>query len=117
MSESLPVEALGRLLQRLDRPGDFCASGRREVLTPSVTVDGRRMSFPIPEEQARDLVARAEPAPYGRGGETIVDPSVRRVWQVAAPRVALGARFEKDIAAITRDAAEGLGVEGVRAEL
>lgn len=117
MTEAHPAQ-LQQLLAQLERPGDYVASGTVETATPSVTVDGLPLSFPLPETQARELVARAEPAPYGRGGETLVDPAVRKVWQFAAPRVSLGWRWQRTIDAVVTEAAHGLGVSGpVRAEL
>lgn len=72
----------------------------------------------MPDAQARGLIELAERAPYGRGGETLVDPAVRKVWQIAAPRVAIGARWQRTVDAIVADAMHGLGVSGsVRAEL
>ena len=35
--------------------------------------------------QAAQLIAVAERAPYGRGGETLVDTAVRSSWQMLAP--------------------------------
>lgn len=109
---------ISRLLTAVDRPGDFYATGTVEIAPPAMTVDRLRLSFPVPDAQARALIGLAEPAPYGRGGETLVDPAVRKVWQIAAPRVAIGARWQRTLDAIVADAAHGLGVSGsVRAEL
>lgn len=107
-----------QLLAAVDRPGDFFATGTVETATPAITVDRLRLSFPVPDSQARGLIELAELAPYGRGGETLVDPAVRKVWQIAAPRVAIGARWQRTLDAIVADAAHGLGVSGsVRAAL
>jgi hypothetical protein len=109
---------ISQLLAAVDRPGDFFATGTVETATPAITVDRLRLSFPVPDSQARGLIELAEPAPYGRGGETLVDPDIRKVWQIAAPRVAIGARWQRTLDAIVADAAYGLGVSGsVRAEL
>jgi hypothetical protein len=69
--------------------------------------------------QAEQLIAVAEQAPYGRGGETLVDTNVRRTWQVDAARLRLGGkRWEEDLGQIVRQAGNGLGVAGrVEAEL
>ena len=51
---------------------------------PAVEVAGAgTLSFPVPDAQIAAIVRRAERAPYGRGEETIVDTSVRNVWQIA----------------------------------
>lgn len=38
--------------------------------------------MPLEESQARELVALARQAPYGKGAETIVDTSVRNTWEL-----------------------------------
>lgn len=108
-----------RLLATVDRPGDFYATGSLETSIPKIDVDGvGPLSFPVPAEQAEKLVGIAERAPYGRGGQTRVDPAVRRVWQLPAERVHAGPRWGKTLDTIVEAATRGLGVQGtVRAEL
>jgi hypothetical protein len=82
-------------LRSVERPGDFCVGGIREVFMPAIDVDGvGRIAFPVLPAQAEQLVAIAEAAPYGRGEETVVDREVRRTWQIdsASPdrRASLG---------------------------
>ena len=70
-------------LRSVERPGDFCVGGIREIIMPTIDVDGvGRIAFPILSVQAERLVAIAEAAPHGRGEETVVDREVRRTWQV-----------------------------------
>jgi hypothetical protein len=55
-------------LRSVERPGDFCVGGIREIFTPTIDVDGvGRIAFPILPVQAERLIAIAEAAPYGRG--------------------------------------------------
>ena len=62
--------------------------------------------------QARQLIAAAEPAPYGRGAETVVDPAVRRCWQIAPDRVRIrGRHWARTLETILARVAEGLGVD------
>ena len=101
-------------LRSVERPGDFCVGGIREVFMPAIDVDGvGRIAFPILPAQAERLVAIAEAAPYGRGEETVVDREVRRTWQVDSARVRIGGRhWEKTLGDIVADVALGLGVSG-----
>ena len=65
-------EPLERLLASVDRPGDFCASGRSSAPMPVLAVAGvGALSFPVPDAQVEALVAAAEHAPYGKGWETV----------------------------------------------
>jgi predicted 2-oxoglutarate/Fe(II)-dependent dioxygenase YbiX len=99
-------------LRSIERPGDFCIGGIREVFMPAIDVDGvGRIAFPILPSQAERLVAIAEAAPYGRGDETVVDREVRRTWQVDSARVRIGGRhWEKTLDELVAAVALGLGV-------
>jgi len=101
-------------LRSVERPGDFCVGGIREVFMPAIDVDGvGRIAFPILPAQAERLVAIAEAAPYGRGEATVVDREVRRTWQVDSARVRIGGRhWEKTLGELVADVALGLGVSG-----
>src|SRR5438445_11118611 len=80
-------------LRSVERPGDYCVGGIREIFMPTIDVDGvGRIAFPILPVQAERLVAIAEAAPYGRGEETVVDREVRRTWQVDSAKVRIGGR-------------------------
>ena len=81
-------EPLEVLLRTIDRPGDYCLQDRLLAPMPRVDVEGAHsLSFPITEGQAGSLAAAAEPAPYGRGGQTLLDRSVRACGQIDAARV------------------------------
>ena len=103
--------ALEKLLQSIDRPGDFCAHGRLFAPMPRLEVDGAGMlSFPVPEAQVRALIASAERAPYGKGPDTLVDTSVRDCRQIDAERIRLaGGAWPETFAKILAAAASGLG--------
>ncbi|MDE0407643.1 MAG: 2OG-Fe(II) oxygenase, partial [Alphaproteobacteria bacterium] len=50
------------------------------------------LSFPVPDAQVEALIAAAEPAPYGKGAETLVDATIRDCRQIDASRFRLGGR-------------------------
>jgi 2OG-Fe(II) oxygenase superfamily len=103
---------LAELLGTVQRPGDFYASGRVELLAPRLAVEGvGQLAFPLLPVQAEQLIAIAERAPYGRGPATILDTSVRRTWQIRPDRVRLGGKhWQGTLGRIVALAAEGLGV-------
>ena len=85
-----PLEAL---LSGVTQPGDFFVSGTVEIPMPRVEIKGAcTLSFPVPDVQIAAIVRRAERAPYGKGEKTIVDPSVRNVWQIAPHQVEIGGK-------------------------
>ena len=108
---SLAAE-LASLLSTVRRPGDFFAAGTAELLAPSLAIEGvGPVALPLLPEQAERIVGVAEATPYGRGEETVVDPAVRRCWQVGPDRVRLGGRhWARTLDRIVARAAEDLGV-------
>ena len=101
--------ALEKLLLSIDLPGDFCAHGKLFAPMPRLEVDGTGMlSFPVPEAQVRTLIAAAEPAPYGKGPDTLVDTSVRDCRQIGPERIRLaGGAWPETFARILAAAASG----------
>ena len=60
---------------------------------PRIEVEGAgALSFPVPDAQIAAIVRKAERAPYGRGRDTIVDTSVRNVWQIPSGRIKTGGK-------------------------
>ena len=116
--ELKPLEAV---LSGVKHPGDFFVCGIIEIPMPRVVVEGGgTLSFPVPDAQIASIVRRAKRAPYGRGAETIVDTSVRNVWQVAPGNVKIGGKswaenFETILSKVR--AGLGCGDAGVSAEL
>jgi len=87
------LKPLEELLARVRRPGDFFVEGARETPMPRIEVEGvGLLSFPVPQAQIEQLIQQADRAPYGRGEETILDESVRKVWQLPADRVRIGGK-------------------------
>src|SRR5918993_246353 len=110
---SMITADLAALLGTVRRPGDFFAAGTVELLAPLVEVEGvGPVALPLLPLQARQLIAAAEPAPYGRGAETVIDPAVRRCWQIGPDRVRIGGRhWARTLETILARVAEGLGVD------
>ena len=104
--------ALLNSLRSVEGPGDFCLGGIREIVMPTIDVDGvGRIAFPVLPVQAEQLVAIAEAAPYGRGEETVIDRGVRRTWQIDSGKVRIGGRhWQETLAELVADVALGLGV-------
>jgi hypothetical protein len=105
-------DALINSLRSVERPGDFCVGGLREIFMPTIDVDGvGRIAFPILPVQVERLVAIAEAAPYGRGEETVIDRGVRRTWQIDSGKVRIGGRhWQETLTELVAGVALGLGV-------
>jgi hypothetical protein len=112
-------EALLGVLAGARRPGSWFARGAVETPMPALEVAGvGLLSFPVPPAQARQLIEQAaERAPYGRGDQTLVDESVRKVWQVAPDRLKLGGKgWMATFQELVRKAGEELGCEDAAVE-
>src|SRR5688500_15062487 len=105
---------LPRLLSKVERPGDFYGAGETPLPVVRMEVDGvGLLGLPLPVVQVEALAAVAAPAPYGRGTETLVDPSVRRCGQIEARSVhADDPRWRTTLGRIVAEATKALGVEG-----
>lgn len=105
---------LAALLAPVTRGGAFATHGRVEAPSPALTVEGvGRVALPLLPLQLPALVGVAERAPYGKGTHTLIDPAVRRTWQIGAGSVRLeGRRWAETLEAIVSRAVEGLGVSG-----
>ncbi|QOY89571.1 2OG-Fe(II) oxygenase [Paludibaculum fermentans] len=116
--ELQPLEAI---LSGVRRPGEFFVAGTLEIPMPRVEVEGAgALSFPIPVPQIQAMLQHAVRAPYGRGADTIVDTSVRKVWQIAPDAVKVsGKSWAASFDSILAKVIDGLGCHGksVSAEL
>src|SRR4051812_3182134 len=85
-----PMERLEKVLAPLGESAEFVVSGMLPPVLPGLEVEGvGPIGLPVSAEDARRLIAVADQAPYGRGADTIIDTSVRRVWQIEPSRFAL----------------------------
>jgi 2-oxoglutarate-Fe(II)-dependent oxygenase superfamily protein len=109
------LRALEDVLAAVRRPGDFFVRGALETRMPRLEIEGVGViSFPILDSQIQDILKHAERAPYGRGGETILDCSVRNTWQLTPLNVRIGGKswgssFQHILSTVT----DGLGCAGM----
>ncbi|KAL4443372.1 hypothetical protein ABPG75_011109 [Micractinium tetrahymenae] len=116
------ADAIQSALDEAEAPGEFACGGRVSKALPELEVQGLGpLTLPLGPEAAAALAAIAQPAPYGRGSATLVDPAVRRCAQLEPAQ--LSVRNEEawgaELARVVAAAAEGLGLppQAVRAEL
>lgn len=83
-------EQLHAALKKIDRPGSFCVAGSVQAALPGLEVAGLGpIGLPLNAQQAKELKAVCEQAPYGKGEKTIVDTAVRRVWALDPDKFSL----------------------------
>ena len=115
------LKPLETVLSAVRQPGDFFVCGAIEMPMPRVDIEGAgTLSFPVPDAQIAAIVRRADRAPYGKGEATIVDTSVRKVWQISAGHVKIaGKSWNANFENILSKVKTGLGCDDaiVTAEL
>ena len=73
------MKELIALMDKVQTSGAFSVSGTLPSILPGLHVKGvGHIGLPLTEHQAKALIALSEPAPFGRGEETIVDTDVRK---------------------------------------
>ncbi|MFM9963868.1 MAG: 2OG-Fe(II) oxygenase [Planctomycetaceae bacterium] len=103
------------LLEVLKGLGDsaaYCATGTVGAVLPGLHVEGvGDVGVPVSAEDAKRLIKQAAQAPYGRGEETVVDPNVRRVWQLEPSQFALrNAEWKSSLALIVEAVRQEFGI-------
>jgi hypothetical protein len=89
MDKSLS-DKLIKAVKKIDRPGSFCVQGSVPAILPGLQVKKLGpIALPLTVKQAKELTEHCQQAPYGKGTETVVDTSVRRVWRMEPDRFAL----------------------------
>ena len=64
---------------------------------PTLEVRGRTLGCPVTEHDIEWLQSVATPAPYGRGEETLLDPTVRDALQIEADDIRIGTAAWDDL--------------------
>jgi predicted 2-oxoglutarate/Fe(II)-dependent dioxygenase YbiX len=108
------MQALITLMDKVKTSGAFSVSGTLPSILPGLHVKGvGHIGLPLTEHQAKALIALSEPAPFGRGEETIVDMDVRKSWQISAEDFALGnPQWNEALQAAADQIGNDLGLSG-----
>src|SRR5713101_8542592 len=117
-----PRERLAKLLDDAESPGAFSA----QLLVPAdslhLEVKGvGQIRLPVRAPQARKLCDVARPAMFGRGEQTLTDPTVRDTWEITTDLVTLsGPAWEATLGTVLDGVRDELGLPAttkLRAEL
>ena len=106
------MQELQTLLDGLGESIEFATSGTLTPVLPGLEVEGvGAIGTPISPSDAKRLIAHASQAPYGRGEKTVVDTSVRNVWQIEPSQLVLrNADWNSHLAAIVAAVTEAFGI-------
>ncbi|KAH9473779.1 hypothetical protein MJO28_000392 [Puccinia striiformis f. sp. tritici] len=114
-------EDLTKAFKAIKTPGSFATWGALPKTPPTgLHVDGvGDIAMPLSEGQIRQLIAKAHQAPFDRRSETLVDVSVRNIWEIDGDQLRfLDPEWQGYLLDLGKRAATSLGIEGaIRAEL
>lgn len=83
-------QRLARILDGAQAPGAFSAQLSVPARDVRLTVAGAGpVSLPVRAPQAKQMIACARPARFGRGEQTLMDLSVRDTWEITPDQVTL----------------------------
>ncbi|MFZ1750189.1 MAG: 2OG-Fe(II) oxygenase, partial [Saprospiraceae bacterium] len=93
--------------------GTFCSQGSRDFIFPQLSIEGLgELAYPINEIQARALISVAHKAPFGKGHETLIDPTVRSAWEINDSQLTFeGTGWSDMIKGILKGVKKDLGIK------
>ncbi len=105
-------------IAKVDRPGSIHASRDLPLTMPGLEVDAvGPVRLPLGTTQARELIKRCSKAAYGKGAKTVVDTSVRRVWELDPKHFKLtNPKWKEHVVSITDEVRTTLGLEQVKVD-
>jgi hypothetical protein len=83
-----------------------------DAVNPHLFVKGLgNVGVPVSDRDARAIIERCHQSPYGKGGETLVDTSVRKTWELNADQFELrNPAWTAFLKRLVKKVADGLGV-------
>lgn len=101
--------------------GRFYATGHLPMLDFTLEIkDFGSVPLPVTADNAEQIIRKCQRAPYGLGSKTLVDTSVRNVWELGPRKFKIqSADWKKQLVAMVKDVGTQLGLEGqkIKAQL
>ncbi len=100
-------------LKTIEGNGSFVSSGIKKFIHPGLRLEGvGEIGLPLNPIQIKEIIKIAKKAPFGKGRQTITDPSVRSAWEIDAGQLSFGNKdWKKNTEKIINAAKKGLGIE------
>lgn len=102
------------VLAQIKGSGTFVSSGTRPFIFPAMELQGvGEISFPVSTDEAKKIIQQAHKAPFGKGGETVQDSTVRSAWEIDAAKLTFANKnWSKFIQKVVEKVKSDLGIEG-----
>jgi hypothetical protein len=117
MSALATAEWLTTAIAEARKSAHFCVIGVLPMSDPGLELEQLgAMKFPLSKKSAKELVARCQLAPYGKGTQTLVNPKVRKTCELDPGRFRLSEEWSGAISAATQTVAAQLGLPAEQLE-
>ena len=87
----MPIDEILAALESVETKGSFCTD--KSIPLKNIDIKCNKiglLQFPLPESQIKALIAMAAPAKFGWRDQTILDQTVRHVWEVSKNKIQIG---------------------------
>ena len=104
---------LFNILSEIKGSGSFISNDIKPFLFSGLEINGiDEIGFPINATQIKDIIKVAHKAPFGKGSQTILDPTVRSAWEIDASEITfMNPKWKQFIASIIEKVKPDLGIE------
>lgn len=117
MDVSTSVEWLSNAIAEASKAARFCIDGCLPAVDPGLEIeDLGRITLPLKRGVAKQIIARCQISPYGKGTQTLVDRKVRSASELDPQWFRLGDEWNSQVANTTREVGEQLGVPAEQLE-
>jgi hypothetical protein len=104
---------LFNILSEIKGSGSFISNDIKPFLFSGLEINGiDEIGFPINAIQIKDIIKVAHKAPFGKGSQTVLDPTVRSAWEIDASEITFtNPEWKQFIASIIEKVKPDLGIE------
>lgn len=104
---------LFNILSEIKGSGSFISNDIKPFLFSGLEINGiDEIGFPINATQIKDIIKVAHKAPFGKGSQTVLDPTVRSAWEIDASEITFtNPEWKQFIASIIEKVKPDLGIE------
>lgn len=101
------------VLEEIKGSGSFVSMDSRPFLFPGLEIQGvGEIGFPVNPLEIKEIIKAANKAPFGKGGETVLDTAIRSAWEIDASKITFNNNdWSKFIESIIEQIKPDLGIK------
>lgn len=115
--ENTDIQWISKAVAQATRSAKFCTCGQLSGVEPGLVVENLGpIKLPLKRSRAKELVEQCSLAPYGKGTQTLINPKVRKTFELGPEKLTLNDQWQEAIASVTRQVEAELGLPTDRLE-